>query len=112
MSNLDDLLSMAEAGKLLGLSDRAVRMMCAAKQIKHVRLGPNGGRYKIKRRWVDEHLESRTVTPNDSVDVNATQSHELNGAALGSVVRVPKAPKKVTSVAAAARALRNEMAGK
>ena len=53
-----DLLSIDEAAPIIGISPCSLRLLVHAGKIRFMRIGPNAGRYKFRREWLAEYLES------------------------------------------------------
>lgn len=68
----DDRLTIEQAAPILGIAVSSLRQLIYTQQIKFMRIGPNGGRYRFKRIWLDEYLESCEVAP--ACDATRTQS--------------------------------------
>jgi excisionase family DNA binding protein len=58
-----DLLSIDEAAPIIGISPCSLRLLVHAGKICFMRIGPNAGRYRFKREWLAEYLESCIYEP-------------------------------------------------
>lgn len=63
LSNGEDRLTIDEAALILGMAASSLRLLIRAGKIRYRRIGPNGGRYELRREWLDEYLESCEVAP-------------------------------------------------
>lgn len=61
MTKDSDLLTIDEAAPKIGVKPDALRLLCKAKQIKHLRVGPKKWLYRFRQEWLDEYLESCVV---------------------------------------------------
>ena len=66
MTKDSDLLTIEEAAPKVGIKPDALRQLCKAKQIKHLRVGPKKWLYRFRQEWLDEYLESCVVEVSDS----------------------------------------------
>jgi excisionase family DNA binding protein len=76
----NDRLSIAQAAEILGISSGSLRLLIHRRQIRHMRLGPNGGRYWLIREWLDEYLESCIEAPDapaDAVEAEPLRIHPV-----------------------------------
>lgn len=69
MQTFDDLLSIDQAAPILGISICSLRILIHSGKIKHMRIGPNQGRYRFKREWLTEYLESCICEPTGQASV-------------------------------------------
>lgn len=61
---IDDLLTPAEAGRVMGLCGKRVQQMCAARQIEHVAYRTVYGRvyrYRVRRSVAEDWVRWHTV---------------------------------------------------
>jgi excisionase family DNA binding protein len=63
----DDRLTIEQAAPILGIAVSSLRQLIYAQRIKFMRIGPNGGRYRFRREWLDEYLRSCEVAPASDV---------------------------------------------
>ena len=70
MENENDELTPKEVSELLGISRNLVYYLLKNKELKHRVWGRNGPKRKklIKRKWVTEYLESKTIQPVQAVN--------------------------------------------
>ncbi len=64
-----DFLSVDEAASLLDISPCSLRLLIHGGKIRHMRIGPNKGRYRFKREWLTEYLESCICEPAGQASV-------------------------------------------
>ena len=64
----NDRLTINQAAEILGISSGSLRLLIQKRAIRHMRLGPNGGRYWLRREWLEEYLESCIEAPNAPAD--------------------------------------------
>jgi excisionase family DNA binding protein len=81
-------LSINEAAQILGISSGSLRLLIAKRAIRHMRLGPNGGRYWLRREWLEEYLESCIEAPSAPTD--AVEAESLRIHATPAKVRKPR----------------------
>jgi excisionase family DNA binding protein len=82
----DDRLTIEQAAPILGIAVSSLRQLIYTQQIKFMRIGPNGGRYRFKRIWLDEYLESCEVAP--ATDAARTQPSQAK------IVASPRKPRR------------------
>jgi hypothetical protein len=63
-----DRLNINQAAEILGISSGSLRLLIQRRQIRHMRIGPNRGRYWILREWITEYLESCIEHPAEPVE--------------------------------------------
>jgi hypothetical protein len=63
-----DRLNINQAAEILGISSGSLRLLIQRRQIRHMRIGPNRGRYWILREWITEYLESCIEPPAEPVE--------------------------------------------
>ena len=81
-----DRLTINQAAEILGISSGSLRLLIHRRQIRHMRLGPNGGRYWLMREWLDEYLESCIEAPD--APANAVEAEPLR------ILTTPSKPRK------------------
>jgi excisionase family DNA binding protein len=88
----DDRLTIEQAAPILGIAVSSLRQLIYTQQIKFMRIGPNGGRYRFKRIWLDEYLESCEVSP--ATDVQRAVQPQAK------IVASPRNPRRAKAVPA------------
>jgi len=73
MQPQNDRLSIDEASPIIGVSPSSLRLLVHAGKIRHMRIGPNRGRYFFTREWLDEYLQSCVCDPVDKVQPIVTR---------------------------------------
>ena len=63
MQTFNDLLTIDEAAPIIGMSPCSLRLLVHNGKIRFMRIGPNQGRYRFKREWLVEYLESCISEP-------------------------------------------------
>jgi excisionase family DNA binding protein len=81
-----DRLTINQAAEILGISSGSLRLLIQKRAIRHLRLGPNRGRYWFIREWLDEYLESCIEAPDAPAD--ATEAEPLR------ILTTPTKPRK------------------
>jgi excisionase family DNA binding protein len=72
-----DRLTINQAAEILGISSGSLRLLIHRRQIRHMRLGPNGGRYWLIREWLDEYLESCIEAPDAPADAVEAEPYKI-----------------------------------
>ena len=84
----NDRLTINQAAEILGISSGSLRLLIQKRAIRHMRLGPNGGRYWLRHEWLEEYLESCIEAPNAPAD--AVEAEPLRIHATPSKPRKPR----------------------